>query len=616
MSDALRHECGIAFLRLRKPLSHYHQTYGTAFYGLNKLYLMMEKQHNRGQDGAGIATVKLDVQSGTPYLRRIRSNIAQSISEIFKQVQNEIEEVEILYPDIRNHPEILKGYLSYMGEVMMGHLRYGTQGRNNIEYCHPFIKSDINPTRNLCLAGNFNLVNTRELFHFIHKDEMANIRMDSDLAAMMEVIHYYLCEEEAKNNATLNWKEILSKSCNLFDGGYVVEGICGNGDAFVMRDKHGIRPAYYFINDDVISVASERPVLMTAFKTSSEHIHEIPPGHALIIQANGQYQIEKILPQAERLSCSFERIYFSRGSDEEIYSERKQLGRLLSEKVLKSIQYDLKNTIFSFIPNTAETAFYGLIKGAEAYLNEIKIKRIQSWEKDFDETKLREMIERRVRIEKIAIKDVKLRTFITEDAARNEMVQHVYDITYGTVRPGIDSLVVIDDSIVRGTTLRESIIRMLDRLGPKKITIVSSAPQIRYPDCYGIDMSKMGEFIAFQATVELLRDRNQYQLLHDVYAECVAAQKSNKLQTQNFVKRIYKQFSVEEISAKISQMLKAEDVKADVEIIYQTIENLHDACPNNKGDWYFTGDYPTPGGNVVVNKAFMNYVEGNVGRGY
>lgn len=343
MSDALRHECGIAFLRLRKPLSHYHQTYGTAFYGLNKLYLMMEKQHNRGQDGAGIATVKLDVQSGTPYMRRIRSNIAQSISEIFKQVQHEIEEVEILYPDIRNHPEILKGYLSYMGEVIMGHLRYGTQGRNNIEYCHPFIKSDINPTRNLCLAGNFNLVNTRELFHFIHKDEMANIKMDSDLAAMMEVIHYYLCEEEAKNNATLNWKEILSKSCNLFDGGYVVEGICGNGDAFVMRDKHGIRPAYYFINDDVISVASERPVLMTAFKTTTENIHEIPPGHALIIQANGQYQIEKILPQAERLSCSFERIYFSRGSDEEIYSERKQLGRLLSEKVLKSIQYDLKD---------------------------------------------------------------------------------------------------------------------------------------------------------------------------------------------------------------------------------------------------------------------------------
>lgn len=577
---------------------------------------MMEKQHNRGQDGAGIATVKLDVQSGTPFMRRIRSNIAQSIQDIFKQIQEELQEVEILYPDIRNHPEILKGYLSYMGEVMLGHLRYGTQGRNNIEYCHPFIKSDIHPTRNLCLAGNFNLVNTRELFHFIHQDALAERKMDSDLAAMMEVIHHYLCEEEKKNADQINWKEVLSKACNLFDGGFVAEGLCGNGDSFVVRDRHGIRPAYYFINDEVICVASERPVLMTAFKTDFDSIQELPPGHALIVHANGSYAIEKVMTSAEQRSCSFERIYFSRGSDAEIYSERKQLGRLLSEKVLKSINYDLKNTIFSFIPNTAETAFYGLIKGAEAYLNEIKIKRIQSWNKDFDDEKLREMIERRVRIEKIAIKDVKLRTFITEDTARNEMVQHVYDITYGTVRPGIDSLVVIDDSIVRGTTLRESIIRMLDRLGPRKITIVSSAPQIRYPDCYGIDMSKMGEFIAFQATVELLHDRNQKQLLHDVYAECLAASKANKLQTKNFVKQIYKQFSVEEISAKISSMLKAEDVQAEVEIIYQTIENLHAACPKNTGDWYFTGDYPTPGGNAVVNKAFMNYIEGKGGRGY
>lgn len=616
MSDALRHECGIAYLRLRQPLSHYHQKYGTAFYGLNKLYLLMEKQHNRGQDGAGIATVKLDVQSGTPFMRRIRSNIAQSIQDIFKQIQEELQEVEILYPDIRNHPDILKGYLSYMGEVMLGHLRYGTQGRNNIEYCHPFIKSDIQPTRNLCLAGNFNLVNTRELFHFIHQDALAERKMDSDLAAMMEVIHYYLCEDEKKHADQINWKDVLSKACNLFDGGFVAEGLCGNGDSFVVRDKHGIRPAYYFINDEVISVASERPVLMTAFKTDFNSIHELPPGHALIVLANGSYAIEKVMNSAEQRSCSFERIYFSRGSDAEIYSERKQLGRLLSEKVLKSINYDLKNTIFSFIPNTAETAFYGLIKGAEAYLNEIKINRIQSWNKDFDDAKLREMIERRVRIEKIAIKDVKLRTFITEDAARNEMVQHVYDITYGTVRPGIDSLVVIDDSIVRGTTLRESIIRMLDRLGPRKITIVSSAPQIRYPDCYGIDMSKMGEFIAFQATVELLNDRNQKQLLHDVYAECLAASKANKLQSQNFVKQIYKQFSVEEISAKISSMLKAEDVQAEVEIIYQTIENLHAACPKNTGDWYFTGDYPTPGGNAVVNTAFMNYMEGKGGRGY
>ena len=616
MSDAIQHECGIAYLRLRKPLSFYHQKYGTAFYGLNKLYLLMEKQHNRGQDGAGIATVKLDTPAGTPYMKRIRSNIGQSIADIFKQVQKEIEDVEKLQPDIRQYPDLLKGYLSYMGEVMMGHLRYGTQGRNNIEYCHPFIKSDINPNRNLCLAGNFNLVNTKELFHFIHKDELVNMKADSDLAAMIEVIHHYLREEEEKNPEHINWKEVLSKATNLFDGGFVAEGICGNGDSFVLRDKHGIRPAYYYIDDEIISAASERPVLMTAFKAKLENIHEVPPGHALIVRANGDYSIEKILTSAEKKSCSFERIYFSRGSDEEIYKERKQLGRLLSEKVLKMIKYDLRNTIFSFIPNTAETAFYGLIKGAEAYLNEIKIQRIQSWDKNFDEEKLREMIERRVRIEKIAIKDVKMRTFITEEGARNEMVQHVYDITYGTVRAGIDSLVIIDDSIVRGTTLRESIIRMLDRLGPVKIFVVSSAPQIRYPDCYGIDMSKMGDFIAFQAAIELLKESGQKQLLLDVYTECVQAEKSNKLSSKNFVKAIYKPFSVDEISKKIGSMLRPEDVNAEVKVIYQTIEGLHEACPDNKGDWYFTGDYPTPGGNAVVNRAFMNYMEGKDGRGY
>jgi amidophosphoribosyltransferase len=616
MSDAIQHECGIAYLRLRKPLSFYHQKYGTAFYGLNKLYLLMEKQHNRGQDGAGIATVKLDTPAGTPYMKRIRSNIGQSIADIFKQVQKEIEDVEKLQPDIRQYPDLLKGYLSYMGEVMMGHLRYGTQGRNNIEYCHPFIKSDINPNRNLCLAGNFNLVNTKELFHFIHKDELVNMKADSDLAAMIEVIHHYLREEEEKNPDHINWKEVLSKATNLFDGGFVAEGICGNGDSFVLRDKHGIRPAYYYIDDEIISAASERPVLMTAFKASLENIHEVPPGHALIVRANGDYSIEKILTSAEKKACSFERIYFSRGSDEEIYKERKQLGRLLSEKVLKMIKYDLRNTIFSFIPNTAETAFYGLIKGAEAYLNEIKIQRIQSWDKNFDEEKLREMIERRVRIEKIAIKDVKMRTFITEEGARNEMVQHVYDVTYGTVRAGIDSLVIIDDSIVRGTTLRESIIRMLDRLGPVSIYVVSSAPQIRYPDCYGIDMSKMGDFIAFQAAIELLKESGQKQLLLDVYTECVQAEKSNKLMSKNFVKAIYKPFSVDEISKKIGSMLRPDDVNAEVKVIYQTIEGLHEACPDNKGDWYFTGDYPTPGGNAVVNRAFMNYMEGKDGRGY
>jgi amidophosphoribosyltransferase len=617
MSDEILHECGIAYLRLRKPLEYYHQQYGTAFWGLNKLYLMMEKQHNRGQDGAGIATVKLNMPDGHPFMKRIRSNVTQSIADIFKKVQNEIEEVERLRPDIRNYPNLLKGYLSYMGEVMIGHLRYGTQGKNNIENCHPFVKGDVSPLKSIALAGNFNLVNTKELFAFVNKQEDTNIdNCESDLSAMLEVIHFFLKEAVEADATNINWVDILTKATNLFDGGFVVEGLCGNGDSFVLRDKHGIRPAYYYIDDETIAVASERPVLMTAFKTTIDNIKELPAGHALIVKADGSYSLERIMEETEKKACSFERIYFSRGSDAEIYNERKQLGRVLSEKVLKSINHDLRNTIFSFIPNTAEVAFYGLIKGAEAYLNEIKVQRIQSWDKNFDEEKLREMIERRVRIEKIAIKDVKMRTFITEESARNEMVQHVYDITYGTVRAGIDSLVIIDDSIVRGTTLRESIIRMLDRLGPKKITVVSSAPQIRYPDCYGIDMSKMGDFIAFQATVELLKDNNKQYLLTDVYSECLQAQKSNKLTSENFVKKIYKQFSVDEISLKIAYMLRPEDVHAEVDLIYQSIEDLHSACPNNTGDWYFTGDYPTPGGNAVVNKAFMNYMEGKDGRGY
>ncbi len=616
MSDALRHECGIAFLRLRKPLAFYHQEYGTALYGLNKLYLMMEKQHNRGQDGAGIATVKLGMPAGMPFLKRIRSNVQQSIADIFKQVQKEIEEVEVLQPTLRQHPGLMKGFLSFLGEVMMGHLRYGTQGRNNIDYCHPFIKSDVNPQRQLCLAGNFNLVNTKQLFEFIHADAPAKGQVDSDLAAMIDVIHHFLCLADERNKSDIDWQFVLSSAMALFDGGFVAEGICGNGDSFVMRDRHGIRPAYYYIDDEVITVASERPVLMTAFRASLNDIHELPAGHALVVKADGSYELMALAEPAEKKACSFERIYFSRGSDEAIYRERKQLGRSLSEKVLQTINHDLRNTIFSFIPNTAETAFYGLIKGAEAYLNEIKIQRIASWGTDFNEDKLREMIERRVRIEKIAIKDVKLRTFITEEGARNEMVQHVYDVTYGTVRPGIDSLVVIDDSIVRGTTLRESIIRMLDRLGPVKIIIVSSAPQIRYPDCYGIDMSRMGDFIAFQAAVALLRERGMEQVLTDTYAACEAADASHTLNEQNFVKAIYKPFTADEISAQIAKMLKADDVSAGVEIIYQSIEGLHEACPENKGDWYFSGDYPTPGGNGVVNRAFMNYMQGVSGRGY
>jgi amidophosphoribosyltransferase len=616
MSDAIKHECGLAFIRLRKPFAYYHQQHGTAFYGLNKLYLLMEKQHNRGQDGAGIATIKLNQEPGTPYMRRIRSNANQPIADIMKQIQAEVKGVEKHYPMLQNHPGMCKGYLSFMGEVLMGHLRYGTQGGNNIEYCHPFVKGDVNPHKHLVMAGNFNLVNTTELVKKLNIDASKNDKCDSDLNAMIETVHASIVNNTNSNHGGHDWKKILTESTSKFDGGFVAGGLCGNGDAFVIRDKHGIRPCYYYINDDVVAAASERAALMTAFNAPFEDVKLLPAGHALLTLANGQFSIEKILPDAPLHSCSFERIYFSRGSDAEIYNERKNLGRNLSENVLKAINYDLKNTIFSFIPNTAETAFYGLIKGAEAYLNTIKIKRIQSWEKDFDEEKLSEMINRRVRIEKIAIKDVKMRTFITNDSSRNEMVQHVYDITYGTVRPGIDSIVIIDDSIVRGTTLRESIIKMLDRLGPKKITIVSSAPQIRYPDCYGIDMSKMGEFIAFQAAVALLADNNNSNLLEEIYNACRIAEGEGKLHEQNFVQKIYANFSPEQISFKIAQLLRTPTIKAEVEIIYQTIEGLHIACPENTGDWYFTGNYPTPGGNDVVNKAFMNYIDGIEKRGY
>jgi amidophosphoribosyltransferase len=616
MSDAIKHECGLAFIRLRKPFAYYHQQFGTPFYGLNKLYLLMEKQHNRGQDGAGIVTIKLHQEPGTPYMRRIRSNANQPIADIMQQIQTEIKGVEKHYPDLQKHPGMCKGYLSFMGEVLMGHLRYGTQGRNNIEYCHPFVKGDVNPHKHLVMAGNFNLVNTKSLFDDLNKDALENRNADSDLAAMIETVHNAIIKNTNSTHGAHDWKKILSESTIKFDGGFVAGGLCGNGDAFIIRDKNGIRPCYYFVNDDVVAAASERAALMTAFNAPFDEVKLLPAGHALITMADGTFNIEQILPNAPQHACSFERIYFSRGSDAEIYNERKNLGRNLSALVLKSINYDLRNTIFSFIPNTAETAFYGLIKGAEAYLNEIKIQRIKSWDKNFTDEQLSEMINRRVRVEKIAIKDVKMRTFITDDSSRNEMVQHVYDITYGTIRPGIDSIVIIDDSIVRGTTLRESIIKMLDRLGPKKITIVSSAPQIRYPDCYGIDMSKMGEFIAFQAAVALHTDNNTAHILQDTYNACLHAEVETLLHTQNFVQQIYAPFSATQISNKIAEMLRTATVNAEVEVIYQTIEGLHEACPHNTGDWYFTGNYPTAGGNTVVNKAFMNYMAGDDGRGY
>jgi amidophosphoribosyltransferase len=615
MSDAIKHECGLSFIRLRKPFSHYQLKYKDVLYGLNKLYLLMEKQHNRGQDGAGVAALKLDTEPGYPFLHRIRSNANQPIADLFDNIGKQIKEIEKNQTDIRNHPGLLKGHFNFMGEVLLGHLRYGTQGKNDIAFCHPFLKQNIVPSRNIALAGNFNLVNTEDLFKSINI-QPDDFQVQSDLAAMIEVMHHFLVEEDERHPGGTSTLSVLKKSISLFDGGFHVAGMIGNGDSFIVRDPHGIRPSYYHINDEIIVAASERAAIRTAFNLEENEVQELMPGNALIIKADGSFTIEEVTTPKERKACSFERIYFSRGSDEKIYRERNALGYNLSDIVLKSIDYDLRNTIFSFIPNTAEIAFYGLIKGAEDYLNKIKTERILSWQKDFDEEKLTEMINRKVRIEKIAIKDVKLRTFITEDNSRNEMVQHVYDITYGTVKKETDTLVVIDDSIVRGTTLKESIIRMLGRLKPKKIIIVSSAPQIRYPDCYGIDMSKLGDFVAFRAAISLIKERGMEDVLMQLKEKCKALESTNTLHTENLVRQIYKPFSLQEISDKIAELITPKDFNIPVEVIYQTIETLHEACPNNLGDWYFTGNYPTPGGNKVCNKALINYLEGKNIRGY
>lgn len=575
----------------------------------------MEKQHNRGQDGAGLATVKLNVEPGYPFMHRIRSNAPQAISDIFQQIGKEVEELELYNPEIKNHPGLMKGHVRFLGELMLGHLRYGTQGKNKVEYCHPFIQRNTIPARNLAMAGNFNIVNSEELFALIGKEPHDTVRF-SDLAALIDLIHTFLCKEDEASPEKMDIKKVLKKTLPLIDGGFHVGGVTGNGIGFVFRDAHGIRPSYYYINDEVVVAASERAAIRTTFNVGENEVKELMPGQALIVNEQGEIEVAQILEPKERKACSFERIYFSRGSDEKIYRERIALGYNLSEQVLNAIDHDLKNTIFSFIPNTAETAFYGLLKGMEDYLNKIKLERIQSWNKDFDAEKLSEMINRRIRVEKIAIKDVKMRTFITEDASRNEMVQHVYDITYGTVRANQDTLVVIDDSIVRGTTLKESIIRMLGRLQPKKIIVVSSSPQIRYPDCYGIDMSKMGDFIAFNAVVSLLKERGKEELLKELYERCKELQRKDLLHSENVVKQIYKQFTNEEISASIAKLITPAGLSFPVEVIFQSIEDLHKSCPNNPGDWYFTGNYPTPGGNKVVNKAFMNYMEGKKGRGY
>jgi amidophosphoribosyltransferase len=615
MSDEIKHECGLAFIRLRKPFSYYRQKYGTVLYGLNKLYLLMEKQHNRGQDGAGIASIKLNTEPGYPFLHRNRSVANQAIADLFSQIGNQVNEIKKYHPDIEQHAGLMKGHIDFLGELLLGHLRYGTQGKNNLEFCHPFIKRNTIPARNLALAGNFNLINKDELFSIINSPRSEKDR-ESDLGAMMDVIQHFLIKADESCPEGCDIAEVLKKSVPYFDGGFTFGGLTGNGTGFVVRDAHGIRPAYYYADEEVIVAASERAAIRTAFNVPENQVKELMPGNALITAPNGEYSIQQILEPKERKACSFERIYFSRGGDEKIYRERIALGYHLSERVLKAVDYDLKNTIFSFIPNTAETAFYGMIKGAEDYLNKIKIERILSWGKDYDPEKLAEMVNRKVRMEKIAIKDVKLRTFITEDNSRNEMVQHVYDITYGTVRKGIDTLVVIDDSIVRGTTLRESIIRMLARLEPKKIIVVSSAPQIRYPDCYGIDMSKLGEFVAFKAAMELIKERGMEPMLANLVEKCKELKRNNQLHTVNLVREVYKPFTLEELDQKIAQLITPPEINLPVEVIYQTIEDLHDSCPTNLGDWYFTGNYPTPGGNRVVNTAFLNYMEGKNVRGY
>ena len=631
MSDAIKHECGIALLRLKKPLDYYQKTYGTSFWALNKMYLLMEKQHNRGQDGAGLANIKFDVAPGRRYISRQRSVSSKPIAEIFEKINARFKEID--NPKKLNDPYWLKDNYGFTGELFLGHLRYGTYGKNSIENCHPFLRQNNWMTKNLVVAGNFNLTNVDELFDLLVEIGQ-HPKQKADTVTVLEKIGHFLDVEnenlfqkykaEGKHRQeiskliaeNLDLQKILANAAESWDGGYAMAGLTGHGDAFVLRDPNGIRPAFYYEDDEIVVVTSERPVIQTAFNVPIESIKELTPGHALIIKKEGFIGEVKVREPLEKKACSFERIYFSRGSDQDIYEERKELGRSLVPKILDSIDYDLKNSVFSFIPNTAETSFYGMVKGLDQYLNEKKKEKIFKHKNNLEDEKLLELLSMSPRVEKLAIKDAKLRTFITQDDERDEMVAHVYDITYGTINPGVDNLVIIDDSIVRGTTLKQSIIRILDRLGPKKIVVVSSAPQIRFPDCYGIDMAKMGDFIAFQAAVELLKDKGQETLINEIYQKSIAQVKLPKEQVINYVKEIYKPFTADEISAKISALLTPKGINAEVEIIYQSLEGLHAACPGHKGDWYFSGDYPTPGGNTVANKAFINYVKGKNERAY
>ncbi|MFT6165390.1 MAG: amidophosphoribosyltransferase [Vicingaceae bacterium] len=632
MSDQIKHECGIALIRLKKPLEYYIEKYGTAAYGLNMLYLLMEKQHNRGQDGAGVANIKLDMAPGDRYISRVRSNSNQPIKEIFEKINGRLAEVQAENPELLKDVDYLKKNVGFTGEVLLGHLRYGTFGRNSIESCHPFLRQNNWMTRNLVVAGNFNLTNVDELFDLL-VDLGQHPKEHSDTVTVLEKIGHFLdmenqklyrkykqlgyAKKEISGLIAKNIKvhKILKNASTDWDGGYTMAGMIGHGDAFVLRDPSGIRPAFYFENDEVVVVTSERPAIQTAFNVSAEEVHELEPGQAIIVKKNGEVKFKQIKEPLEKKACSFERIYFSRGSDQDIYEERKELGRSIVPAILKGIDNDVKNSVFSFIPNTAETSFYGMVNGIESYLNVVKKKKILELKENTQE-KLDEILDIRARVEKIAIKDAKLRTFITQDEARDDLVTHVYDITYGTVNKGVDNLVVIDDSIVRGTTLKQSILRILDRLEPKKIIIASSAPQIRYPDCYGIDMAKLGDFIAFSATIELLKDTGREKLIKEVYKKCKAQENLPKNQIRNYVKEIYAPFTAEQVSAKISEMLTPKGLNAEVQIIYQTIEGLHKAIPNHKGDWYFTGDYPTPGGMKVVNKSFIYYFEGRNERAY
>ena len=633
MSDAIKHECGIALLRLLKPLEYYQQKYGTPFYGLHKMYLLLEKQHNRGQDGAGLANIKLNMQPGERYIGRVRSNDSQPIQDIFKQINSHINELLKSHPEAKTDVQALKRLIPYLGEVYLGHVRYGTFGKNSIENVHPFLRENNWIYRNLILAGNFNLTNVNELFNKLVELGQHPIAKSDTITVMERIGHFLDNEVEecyrrlkqegiSKREASplimeqLDMVKVLKKAAARWDGGYAMAGIVGHGVSFVLRDPAAIRPAYYYKDDEVVVVTSERAVIQTAFDVPFEEVIELPAGAAILINRDGTSQIEQILEPVDRKACSFERIYFSRGSDQEIYLERKKLGALLLPQVLHSIDNDLKNTVFSYIPNTAETSFYGLIEAVSEHLNQKKKQQILQEGTTLTEARLSEILSVRPRIEKVAIKDVKLRTFITEDSGREDMVAHVYDITYGSVKKHQDNLVIIDDSIVRGTTLKKSILNILNRLQPKKITVLSSAPQIRYPDCYGIDMARLEDLIAFEATLALHKDAGTYGVVEAIYQKCIAQKGKPDAEIVNYVKELYAPFTPEQISQKITQLLRPEAMKCDLDIIFQSVENLHKACPKNLGDWYFTGDYPTVGGNRVVNQAFINFYEGNKQRAY